>query len=97
LNESKKRKKLSELSVKIFADGADIESILPLYDNPLIKGFTTNPTLMRKAGVRDYRLFAQNILEKSPIDRFVSKCFLTILERWRARRWKWRHGALMFG
>jgi transaldolase len=50
------------LKVKIFADGADRAAILELYANPLIKGFTTNPTLMRKAGVRDYEAFARDIL-----------------------------------
>ncbi len=43
--------------VKIFADGADRASILDLAANPLIKGFTTNPTLMRKAGITDYGSF----------------------------------------
>lgn len=50
------------LSVKIFADGADRDGILRLARNPLIQGFTTNPTLMRKAGVRDYKGFAQDLL-----------------------------------
>ena len=45
--------------VKIFADGADMEGILTLYKNPLIKGFTTNPTLMRKAGIAEYETFAR--------------------------------------
>ncbi len=56
-------KSLSELCVKLFADGAEKASILELYSHPYIKGFTTNPTLMRKAGVSDYRAFAQEILE----------------------------------
>ncbi len=47
--------------VKIFADGADIDGILTLYKNPLIKGFTTNPTLMRKAGIEDYEDFARRL------------------------------------
>src|ERR1700735_5110510 len=47
--------------VKIFADGADIDGILALYNNPLIKGFTTNPTLMRKAGIGDYETFARKL------------------------------------
>jgi transaldolase len=50
------------LRVKIFADGADRKAILELYANPLIKGFTTNPTLMRQAGVKDYESFAREIL-----------------------------------
>jgi len=55
-------KKPEELKVKIFADGADKAGILEMYRNPLIKGFTTNPTLMRKAGITDYRAFALDIL-----------------------------------
>jgi len=50
------------LRVKIFADGADKPGMLQMYTNPLIAGFTTNPTLMRMAGVKDYRGFAQEIL-----------------------------------
>jgi len=50
------------LRVKIFADGADKADILRLYGNPAIKGFTTNPTLMRKAGISDYEAFAKDIL-----------------------------------
>lgn len=50
------------LKVKIFADGADKDSILEMYARSYIKGFTTNPTLMRKAGVKDYCAFAQEIL-----------------------------------
>lgn len=52
-----------ELAVKIFADGADKPSMLSLYQNPLIKGLTTNPTLMRRAGIRDYERFARDILQ----------------------------------
>lgn len=62
---------LSELKVKIFADGADRAGMLEMYDNPLIKGFTTNPTLMRKAGVSDYQAFALDIL-KAIADRPIS-------------------------
>jgi transaldolase len=61
----------SDLRIKIFADGADRDSIAKLYANPLIKGFTTNPTLMRKAGVEDYETFAREILEIVP-DRPIS-------------------------
>ena len=49
---------VDELRIKLFADGADIASIVRLYQDPLIQGFTTNPTLMRKAGVTDYEAFA---------------------------------------
>jgi transaldolase len=56
-------KSVSDLRVQIFADGADMASMLELYRQPYIKGFTTNPTLMRKAGVRDYERFAREVLE----------------------------------
>lgn len=55
-----------ELSVKVFADGADLAGILELLDNPVIKGFTTNPTLMRSAGVADYEAFAKEVLSAVP-------------------------------
>src|SRR5688572_31633543 len=54
---------LSQLKVKLFADGADRKSMLDLYANPLIKGLTTNPTLMRKAGISDYEAYAKDILQ----------------------------------
>jgi len=54
------------LNVKIFADGADKATILEYYQNPLIKGFTTNPTLMRRAGIVDYQAFAIDILKSVP-------------------------------
>jgi transaldolase len=53
---------ISDLKVKLFADGADKAAMLQLYQNPWIKGFTTNPTLMRQAGIRDYETFARDIL-----------------------------------
>lgn len=59
------------LNVKIFADGADRGAILDLYRKPWIQGFTTNPTLMHKAGVRDYEAFARDILSAIP-DRPIS-------------------------
>ena len=59
-------KSVSDLKVKIFGDGADKASILELYQRPYIKGFTTNPTLMRKAGVTDYEAFAAEILRHIP-------------------------------
>jgi transaldolase len=55
---------LDELRTKIFADGADLESIAALAGDPMIKGFTTNPTLMRKAGLDDYAEFARQVLDK---------------------------------
>jgi transaldolase len=59
------------IKVKVFADGADKAGMLEMYANPLISGFTTNPTLMRKAGVSDYSAFAKDILRAIP-DRPIS-------------------------
>lgn len=56
-------KKLADLKVKIFADGADKPGMLSLNANPLIRGMTTNPTLMRKAGITDFEAFARDILQ----------------------------------
>jgi transaldolase len=55
---------LAELNTKIFADGAVLEDILELAARPYVRGFTTNPTLMRKAGVTDYESFARLVLER---------------------------------
>jgi len=52
-------KSICELKIKMFADGADKRGMLEMYRNPIIKGFTTNPTLMRKAGIRDYEAFSR--------------------------------------
>jgi transaldolase len=61
----------ADLKVKLFADGADKAAMLELYKEKYIKGFTTNPTLMRKAGITDYEGFARDILEAIP-DRPIS-------------------------
>jgi transaldolase len=58
--------RVSQLRVKIFADGADLDSILQLARHPWIKGFTTNPTLMRKSGVRDYEAFGRELTREIP-------------------------------
>lgn len=57
-------KAVQELKIKIFADGADRAGMLEMYAKPFIKGLTTNPTLMRKAGIADYRAFSQDILRE---------------------------------
>jgi transaldolase len=64
-------KRLADLKLKIFADGADKTGMLEMYANPLIKGFTTNPTLMRQADVKDYQAFAREIIQAIP-DRPIS-------------------------
>jgi transaldolase len=62
---------IDKLKIKLFADGADIDSILRFYRDPLIKGFTTNPTLMRKAGIKNYECFGRDLLARVP-DRPIS-------------------------
>jgi transaldolase len=62
---------LDRLRIKLFADGADLAGIRAMSEKPYIRGFTTNPTLMRRAGVTDYRAFAGAVLEAVP-DRPIS-------------------------
>ena len=62
---------IAGLKVKLFADGADLAGMKEMYANPMIKGFTTNPTLMRKAGIQDYKAFAHQVLAAIP-DRPIS-------------------------
>lgn len=64
-------KRVDELRVSLFSDGADLASILEMYAKPWIRGFTTNPTLMRKAGVRNYEEFARALVRAVP-DRPIS-------------------------
>ena len=64
-------KSVEQLNVKIFADGAEKAGMLEMYAKPYIKGFTTNPTLMHKVGLTDYRAFAREIVDAIP-DRPIS-------------------------
>src|SRR5271165_2422238 len=57
------KRMLKDLTVRIYADGADKAGMLQLNANPLIQGLTTNPTLMRKAGLTDFEAFARDILQ----------------------------------
>jgi transaldolase len=57
---------IDQLQTKIYADGAELNGIIEMAKNPVIKGFTTNPTLMRKAGISDYKKFAQEVLAAVP-------------------------------
>lgn len=66
---------LDRLKIKIFADGADLDGILELYKNKHIKGFTTNPTLMNKSGIKDYEGFARCLLEHIPDRPFSFEVF----------------------
>ena len=85
------------MGVKVFADGADLSNILELAENPLIAGFTTNPTLMRKAGVDDYEGFARKVLDQIT-DRPVSfEVFSDDFNEMRDRRTASRHGGTTSG
>jgi len=54
--------RLQDLNIKIFSDGADLDSIIEAYNKGIVKGFTTNPTLMAKAGITNYLMFAEEVL-----------------------------------
>ena len=56
-------RKIEELNTQLFADGADIQTMIEMSKKPFIKGLTTNPTLMRKAGIRNYKAFAQEVIQ----------------------------------
>jgi transaldolase len=64
-------RKIEDLRIRLFSDGADLAGILEMYSRPWVRGFTTNPTLMRSAGVRNYEAFARSLLRAIP-DRPVS-------------------------
>lgn len=57
---------IDQLKIKLFADGANLSSMMALYKDPKIKGFTTNPTLMKKAGITNYESFAKEVLTAIP-------------------------------
>ena len=55
-------KGIRQMAIKVFADGANLEGMLDMYENGNVQGFTTNPSLMKKGGVTDYRAFAKEVL-----------------------------------
>jgi transaldolase len=71
------------MRISVFADGADLAGILEIGRNPIVKGFTTNPTLMRKAGIDNYQQFAKQVLDAIP-DRPVS--FEVLSDDWEVMR-----------
>ena len=74
---------VKKFKIKIFADGADLKSIINLNKKKYISGFTTNPTLMKKAGIRDYKKFAFSVLKtikKKPISFEVFADDLTLMK-----------------
>ena len=78
-------KKVEELKVKIFADGADKAGMLEMYEKPFVKGLTTNPTLMKKAGITDYRAFCKDILTSINDKHSRLRCSLIILQKWNVK------------
>jgi transaldolase len=77
-------KKVQDLKVQIFADGADKAGMLEMYAKPFIKGLTTNPTLMKKVGITDYRAFCKDILtsiKEKPLSFEVFSDNFTEMER----------------
>ena len=55
-------KGIRQMAIKVFADGANLEGMLDMYESGNVQGFTTNPSLMKKGGVTDYRAFAKEVL-----------------------------------
>jgi transaldolase len=74
---------LNDISTRIFADGADLDGILALADDPNVAGFTTNPTLMWKAGLTDYADFAQRLLERITVHPISFEVFADDVEEMR--------------
>lgn len=90
--------KLEDLRIKIFADGADLETMIRLNDDPLIKGLTTNPTLMRKAGITNYEAFAKEVLKhvtKKPISFEVFSDEFSEMERQAHKISSWGENVLV--
>lgn len=87
-------KSLNDLSIQIYADGADKAGILELYAKPFIKGLTTNPTLMNKAGIKDYEAFSRDVLKTvtaKPISLEVFTDDLAEMERQARKIASWGH------
>ncbi|TBW90478.1 transaldolase, partial [Staphylococcus hominis] len=70
---------MTKLNVKVFADGADIEEMKSAYKNQLVDGFTTNPSLMAKAGVTDYKAFAEEGVREIPDASISFEVFADVL------------------
>jgi transaldolase len=87
-------KKVEDLKVKIFADGADKVGMLDMYSKPYIKGLTTNPTLMKKVGITDYKAFCKDILNHindKPLSFEVFSDDFTEMERQALEIASWGH------
>ena len=78
--------KLSDLKVKLFTDGADKAQIVEMAKQRWISGFTTNPSLLKKAGVRDYAAYARDLWPLCRIAIFPSRSSPTTFRKWWRRR-----------
>ena len=87
---------LAKLKVKLFTDGADKAQIVEMAKQPWIAGFTTNPSLLKKAGVSDYAVYARDLVAAVPDRHIRLRCFPTMLPRWSRRRVSSPPGAKMF-
>ena len=88
-------KRIEELKIKIFADGADRAGMLEMYGKPYIKGLTTNPTLMRKAGITDYKTFAREILAEITDKPISFEVFSDEFNEMERQAWKLQAGQTM--
>ena len=79
-------KKIEDLKIKIFSDGADKKDMLDMNNKTFIKGLTTNPSLMKKAGIKDYEAFAKDILSTIKKNLYLLRFFLMILIIWKDRQ-----------
>ncbi len=80
------------MSIKVFADGANIEGMLDMYREGNVQGFTTNPSLMKQDGVTDYRAFAKEVLAQIKDLPVSFEVFADDFEAWRPRRARLRRG-----
>ena len=87
--------RLDELKIKIFADGADIESIQKLNKLNYIQGFTTNPSLMKKAGINNYKDFAIDLLSKIKDKPISFEVFSDELAEMEIQTMKYQNGVIM--
>ena len=91
-----KNENISNLKVKIFADGANKEGMLEMYNKDFIMGLTTNPTLMKKVGIKDYEFFAKSILSQIKDKPISFEVFSDEIEEMEIQVIKLQNGVIMF-
>ena len=88
--------RFEDLTVTLYADGADIEGMKEEYRKGYVKGFTTNPTLMKKAGVTDYVTFAKEVVKEIPDLPLSFEVFADDLTPWKKKQRSLRRSAIMY-